>query len=98
MRKTGYRPTLTSEDWTCLQHALDAAEELIFCLSTESRIAGQAMRRVQWPRSLDGKTRPELTLDQSMVDAHKTAIDPIACVVSDAGLLPHASRLSRFEC
>lgn len=81
LRKTSIRPLLTQEDWTCLQLALDAAEELIFCLSVESRVPGSHMRQVQWPIQSGGQPRPKLTLDHEMVDAHKTAYDPVACVV-----------------
>lgn len=76
---------MSDRDWMCIQHTLDAAEDLIFSLSVEARVTGKNIRQVQWPPAING-VRPKLTLDQVMVDAHKTAFDPIACVVSVVSL------------
>lgn len=76
-------PELTSEDWSFIQRTLDATEHLIFSVSVESRVRGSAIdRAVQWPRREKGEARKRLTVDQSVVDTHRTAIDPITTVVS----------------
>lgn len=75
------RPELSDDDWHFLQIGVTAAERLIYCLSMESRVNGNPFRReVNWSSKVTGP-RPALKLDPVMVDIHRTALDPITCVV-----------------
>ena len=72
------RPELSTDDWNCLQHVVDAAEAMLFPCCVESRVPGVTFRRVQWPLQ---RPRAKLTLDQSVVSYHRTAFDPVTTVV-----------------
>ncbi|ORY88171.1 hypothetical protein BCR35DRAFT_302110 [Leucosporidium creatinivorum] len=75
------RPDLTDDDWAFLQLVTNATEALMFCVSVESRIQGSVVERaVQWPAREKDQPRARLTVDQAVVDTHRTAIDPITCI------------------
>ncbi|GAA6024806.1 hypothetical protein JCM11491_005613 [Sporobolomyces phaffii] len=80
------RPTLTTEDWTQLQVAADAAQSAIYAVSLEAQDGFKPLKGGDWPR-VNGSQREPLRMSLAVAEDFKTALDTITCIAFAYSLL-----------
>ncbi|GAA5912771.1 Zn(II)2Cys6 transcription factor domain-containing protein [Sporobolomyces salmoneus] len=80
------RPKLTTDDWTQLQVAADAAQSAIYAVSLEAQDLFKPLRGEEWPR-VNGTERETLRMSLAVAEDFKTALDTITCIAFAYSLL-----------
>ncbi|KAM0790777.1 hypothetical protein ACM66B_004626 [Microbotryomycetes sp. NB124-2] len=80
------RPALSTEDWLCLGRAVRAAQQTVFSTSKEAAADNSPLRTAPWPNPVNGGYEP-LTVDPTVVDNFRTALDTMTCITFISSLI-----------
>ncbi|KAK4047870.1 hypothetical protein OIO90_006031 [Microbotryomycetes sp. JL221] len=80
------RPVLTADDWSFLGRAVQAAQRTVFSTSKEAAADNSPLRTAPWPNAIGSEYAP-LTVDPTVVDNFRTALDTMTCITFISSLI-----------